>query len=158
MVETQCTQRCHWPSISFDLWPSSGSSPSLQRGRSYGYVHKWRPTIFGLFWPPKGQLISKQNWRAVTSPKKRTKRAQDTILNPFFGRSYGSTILFRDLLTFSCLLTYLTRRLLPYNLRFFAPPPIVKSDVIYRRSLRNCGCSEYELSNYNLKLGLFNQK
>ena len=26
----------------------------------------------------KGQLISKQNCRAVTSPKKRTKRTQDT--------------------------------------------------------------------------------
>ena len=36
--------------------------------------------------------------------QKRTKRTQDTILSlfdSFFGRSFGSTILFRDLLTFS---------------------------------------------------------
>ena len=46
---------------------------------------------------PKGQLILKQNCGAVTSPKKRPKRTKDTILSAFslfFGRSYGSTILF----------------------------------------------------------------
>ena len=52
----------------------------------------------------KGQLISKQNCPALTSPKKRTKPTQDTILSAFrsfFGRSFGSTILFWDLLTFT---------------------------------------------------------
>ena len=66
---------------------------------------------------PKGQLISKQNCRVVTSPKKRMKRSQDfvgevttrmkrtqaTILSVFrssIGRSYGSIILFRDPLSF----------------------------------------------------------
>ena len=52
----------------------------------------------------KGQLISKQNFRAVTFPKKQMKRTQDSILNvfrSFFARSYGSTILFLDLLTFT---------------------------------------------------------
>ena len=51
----------------------------------------------------KGQLISKQNCRALTSPKKRTKliimsmfSSQDSELGSFFGRSHGSTILFRD--------------------------------------------------------------
>ena len=48
----------------------------------------------------KGQLISKQNCRAVTSPKKRMKHAQESILSAFRSRSYSSTILFRDLLTF----------------------------------------------------------
>ena len=51
----------------------------------------------------KGHLISTQNCWAVTSPKKGTKCTQNTTLNAFcwyFGRSYGSTILFRDLLTF----------------------------------------------------------
>ena len=57
----------------------------------------------------KGQLILKQNCRAITSPKKRTKliilsifSSQDSELRSSFGRSYGSTILFRDLLTFNC--------------------------------------------------------
>ena len=31
----------------------------------------------------KGQLISKQNSRAVTSPKKQTKRTEDSILSVF---------------------------------------------------------------------------
>ena len=48
----------------------------------------------------KGQLISKQNCRA----NKQTKCTQDTILSAFgsfFGRSYGATTLFWDLLIFS---------------------------------------------------------
>ena len=52
----------------------------------------------------KGQLISKQNCRAVTSYKKRTEPTQDNILSAFclfFGRSYSLTVLFQDLLTFS---------------------------------------------------------
>ena len=51
----------------------------------------------------KGQLISKQICRAITSPKKQTKliilsifSSQDSELRSFFGRSYGSTILFRN--------------------------------------------------------------
>ena len=47
----------------------------------------------------KWQLISKQNCWAVASPKKRTKRIQDSILRAlrtFFGRYYGSTFLFQD--------------------------------------------------------------
>ena len=47
----------------------------------------------------KGQLISKQNCRAITSPKKRTEltiqsneSTQDSEFRLFFGRSYGSTI------------------------------------------------------------------
>ena len=50
------------------------------------------------------QLISKQICRAVTSPKKQTKRTQDSILSAFcsiFGRSYDLTTLFQVLLTFS---------------------------------------------------------
>ena len=54
-----------------------------------------------------GQLMSnkilpKNKRNALRIQKK--KRTQDTILSAFrlfFGRSYGSTILFRDLLTFS---------------------------------------------------------
>ena len=45
----------------------------------------------------KGELILEQNCLAVTSPKKRTKHTQDSILTAFrsfFGRSYGLTILF----------------------------------------------------------------
>ena len=32
---------------------------------------------------PKGRLISKQNWRAVNSPKKRTKCTEDSSLSAF---------------------------------------------------------------------------
>ena len=52
----------------------------------------------------KGQFISKQNCRVVTSPKKQMKCTQDTILSGFhsvFGRSYGSIIFFQGLLTFN---------------------------------------------------------
>ena len=60
-----------------------------------------------------GQLISKQKFWAITSPKKRSKHTQESILNSFrsffgdypkfvsSGRSYSWTILFRDLLTVS---------------------------------------------------------
>ena len=59
--------------------------------------------IFDTHVEAKGQLISRQNWRAVTSSKKWTKHTQDTILSmfcSFFRRSYGTTILSQDLLTF----------------------------------------------------------
>ena len=46
----------------------------------------------------KGQLILKQNCRAVTSPK--NERNALRMFRSFFGRSYSLTILFRDLLTF----------------------------------------------------------
>ena len=61
-------------------------------GRNVG-LKKW----FGICLTFKGQLILKQNCRAVTSPKKQMKCTQDSILSvfcSFFGRSYGSTILF----------------------------------------------------------------
>ena len=51
----------------------------------------------------KGQLILKQNCRVITSPKKQTEliiliifSCQDSELRLFFGRSYDSTILFRN--------------------------------------------------------------
>ena len=43
----------------------------------------------------KGQLISKQDFRVVTSPKKQTKRTQDTILSVF--RSFLGEVTARQL-------------------------------------------------------------
>ena len=48
-----------------------------KQSRSFRLVKKYKDMT------SKGQLISKQNWRAVTSPKKLTKRTQDTILSAF---------------------------------------------------------------------------
>ena len=58
-------------------------------------------TLFYQFrTPPKGQLISKQDSRAITSPSffinLEVVILEVEILRLFFGRSYGSTILFRD--------------------------------------------------------------
>ena len=66
---------------------------------SFDFVSK---VCFSLaFLITKGQYISKQNCPAVTSPKKRTKRTQNTILSAFrsfFGRSYVFFILIQTLL------------------------------------------------------------
>ena len=52
----------------------------------------------------KGQYISKADYGVVDSPKKQTKRTQDSILSAFrsfFGRIHDALICFRDLVTFN---------------------------------------------------------
>ena len=67
------------------------------RSRIYRCLSFWN-------WRFKGQLISKQNCGAVTSPKKWTKRTQNcigSVFCSFFG-SYGSTILFWNMYIREC--------------------------------------------------------
>ena len=76
-----------------------------QKKRQAKSVQMWnqKEWIISLFFSSKGQLISKQNCRAIAFPKKQTKPTQNSILSAFgsfFGKSYSLAIFFRDLLPF----------------------------------------------------------
>ena len=55
----------------------------VDHGRGTSSLQGWRDKFKSGWGKAKGQLISKQNCRAVTSPKKQTKRTQDSILSTF---------------------------------------------------------------------------
>ena len=55
----------------------------VDHGRGTSSLQGWRDKFKSGLGKAKGQLISKQNCGAVTSPKKQTKRTQDSILSTF---------------------------------------------------------------------------
>ena len=89
----------------------------------------------------KGQIKPKADWRAVDSPKKRTnkyfffccEKQKNKFVRLFFGRICGTTILFRDLLTFShfAYFEFLTNaRIWPYENKISKIFGLLKTNVI----------------------------
>ena len=82
--------------VRFKKWQEKRQAKSIQMWNQ----KEW---IISLFFSSKGQLISKQNCRAIAFPKKQSKPTQNSILSAFgsfFGKSYSLAIFFRDLLPF----------------------------------------------------------
>ena len=92
----------------------------------------------------------KQNWRVVTSPKKQTDKF-------VFGRGYGLTILFWDLLTFSLdLIPSPSLKVIKCSLRFkiFSTLTIISKNF---RDNENWLSKTYQTTNHNCKKYLWSE-